>query len=278
MEKLSEESLNAVRQYWSKNPVHSVEFKQGGDLKPYFDSIDQLRWSDNELWAKDTFYDLPGDSSTKILDGGCGVGVFCRYYARKGFQVTGIDLTPTAIEMTKKSFEIYGLKGDIREASVEDVPFSDNTFDYVVSNGVIHHTPKTEKAVSEFYRVLKPGGKASICIYYKNFFLREPGWSITRFLLPKLLKKKEGREMFLTAKTPEEFVKVYDGNNTPIAKVYTQNEADELFSPPFTILTREPHFFPARFLQGLKVGGMIHKVLDKNFGTLIYYLLEKPDS
>ena len=52
---------------------------------------------------------------------------------------------------------------DLTQASVEDLPFHENTFDYVVSNGVIHHTPNTQKSVDEFFRVLKPGGKLVIC-------------------------------------------------------------------------------------------------------------------
>ncbi len=269
-------NIEEVIDYWDKNPVHSVEFDLGNNLKKYCEYIDALRWSDNEKWARQKFYEFRSEKRNKILDAGCGIGVFSRFYARKGFEVHAIDISPKAIEITRKSFEIFGLKGEIKQGSVEEIPYPDNYFDYIVSNGVIHHTPNTEKAVNEFYRILKPGGTASICIYYKNILLQQPLWSLVRFILPILLRKKEGREKMLSAKTPEEFVRVYDGNDTPIAKVYTRRQADKLLNR-FIIKTVEPHYFPIRFLRMFKVGGLIHKILDKNCGCLIYYLLQKPN-
>jgi len=155
------------------------------------------------------------------------------------------------------------------------LPYPGNYFDYVVSNGVIHHTPNTEKAADEFYRVLKPGGKASVCVYYKNILLRPPIWPVVRFVLPLLLIKRDGRERMLRVRTPEDFVRTYDGNDTPIAKVYSKRESDRLFSR-FKILKREPHYFPIRFLRVFPKGGILHGMLDRSCGCLIYYLLQKP--
>jgi hypothetical protein len=79
----------------------------------------------------------------------------------------------------------------------------------------------------------------------------------------------------LSVVTPEDLVGTYDGNNTPIAKVYSRKQADELFAK-FEHLRVEPHYFPVRFLKFFETGGAIHEFLDRNFGTLIYYLLKKP--
>lgn len=263
-----------VAGYWNRNPVHSVEFTPQADLKGYCDFIDALRWSDNEKWAREKFYEFNAQPGARLLDAGCGIGVLSRFYARQGFDVHAIDISGTAIEMTRGSFEAYGLKGNIQLGSVESIPYPDNYFDYVVSNGVIHHTPDTEKAVSEFHRVLKPGGLASVCIYYRNVLLNKPIWSLVKLLLPFILKKKDGRERTLASSTPEEFVRVYDGNDTPIAKVYTRKQADRLFSA-FEPLAVEPHYFPIRFLRFFKVGGLFHFVLDRTCGVLLYYLLKK---
>jgi len=267
--------IQEVYEYWNKNPLHSIEFPQDQITKEYFDQIDDVRWNENELWSQSTFYNLKGNSNTKILDAGCGIGVFTRYYARKGFNVTAIDLTQKAIELTQLSLKLNNLNAEVKQASVENLPLESNTFDYIVSNGVIHHTPQTEKAVSEFYRILKPGGKATVAVYYRNGLLRFPLWPLVRALLPLLLKKLRGREKFLDVKTPEDFVRVYDGNNTPIAKVYTKKQTKKLFAN-FRILAMEPHYFPIRFLKGFKRGGWVHSILDNCFGCLIYVLLEKP--
>ena len=185
-------SIDDVCSYWTENPIHSLEFSEEPNSKAYFDLIDRFRLLENELWAKKSFYDLPGNANTHLLDAGCGVGVFTRFYARCGFKVTALDLTDVAVQITKKSLELSHLKADVQQGSVEALSFDDNSFDYIVSNGVIHHTPETEKAVNEFYRVLKPGGKASIAIYYKNWLLRNPIWLIVRLLIPLLLKPMHG--------------------------------------------------------------------------------------
>lgn len=267
-------TINDVKEYWSNNPVHSVEFKEDHD-KRYFEDIDKLRWSDNERWAKDRFYEFGDGRGKRLLDAGCGIGVFSRFYARRNFDICAIDISDSAVELTRKSLDLFGLKGDVRSGSVEAMPYPDNHFDYIVSNGVIHHTPDTEKAADEFFRVLKPGGIASVCVYYKNIFLRQPLFSIARLMLKIVLKKKDGREKFLTAETPEEFVRTYDGNDTPIAKLYTRKQTDKLFSR-FEVERVELHYFPIRFLKGFKTGGLVHKIMDRSCGVLIYYLLRKP--
>lgn len=272
---MSGEKIENIINYWNKNPVHSVEFKQTGDSKSYFESIDSLRWSDNERWAYKKFYEFGSGVGKRLLDAGCGIGVFTRFYAKKGFEVHAIDITQSGIEITKSSLEVFGLNARCCLGNVENIPYPDNYFDYIVSNGVIHHTPNTEQSVKEFYRVLKPGGIASICVYYKNILLRQPFWTFVKILLPHFLKKVKGREMLLSVRTPEEFVRVYDGNNTPIAKVYSRRQADELFKN-FKFITVETHYFPMRFLRYFKVGGILHRWMDRYCGVLIYYLLEKP--
>jgi hypothetical protein len=97
-----------------------------------------------------------------------------------------------------------------------------------------------------------------------------------RLLIPLLLKESKGRDKMFIVKKPEDLVKIYDGNETPIAKVYSKQQARELFSA-FKIIAIEPHYFPVRFLKIFKTGGTIHKFLDRHFGCLIYLLLEKPN-
>lgn len=270
--------LDKVAKYWNRHPVHSVEFKDYADIKGFCDSVDKQRWAENERWAADKFYGFKGTDKTRVLDAGCGVGFFSRFYARKGFELHAIDISEKAVMITKKSFEVFGLKGTIKIASVESIPYEDNYFDYIVSNGVIHHTVDTEKAVEEFYRVLKPGGLASVCVYFKNILLNEPFFTLLKLIVPAMLKKEklDGRENVFTARTPEDFARVFDGNYTPIAKLYTRKQADELFGR-FNIVVAEPHYFPVRFCRFFKTGGFAHKILDKWCGFLIYYLLKKPE-
>ncbi len=101
----------------------------------------------------------------KLLEIGCSMGNDTYELARRGFAVTGIDLTEQAIELIQQRFALYDMTGDFRVADAEVLPFDDNTFDVVYSFGVLHHTPNTAGAVEEARRVLKPGGKAVVMLY-----------------------------------------------------------------------------------------------------------------
>ena len=47
---------------------------------------------------------------------------------------------------------------------VQDIPYDNNTFDYIIINHVLEHVPQDKKAINEIYRVLKPGGVAFISV------------------------------------------------------------------------------------------------------------------
>jgi SAM-dependent methyltransferase len=89
-------------------------------------------------------------------------------WARHGANVTAVDLNPVAIAQTRRRFEIYGLAGNIHEADAENLEFPDNTFDYVYSWGVLHHTPNIKQAINGLYRVLRPGGRVGVMLYHRN--------------------------------------------------------------------------------------------------------------
>src|SRR6185295_13242807 len=61
-----------------------------------------------------------------------------------------------------------GLTGRFVHHDAESLPFDDDSFDLVYSNGVLHHTPNTARAVAEIRRVLKPGGRVIAMVYAEN--------------------------------------------------------------------------------------------------------------
>lgn len=104
----------------------------------------------------------------RVLEIGCGAGVHAMLLAQAGANLTAIDLTHNAIEMTRNRFEAFGLAGDIRQGDAEALDFEDDTFDLVWSWGVIHHSADMQQAIDEIHRVLKPGGLAQVMVYHKN--------------------------------------------------------------------------------------------------------------
>lgn len=107
-----------------------------------------------------------------LLEAGCGMGYDSLEFLKRGVRVTATDLTPNAVELTRRHFEIERVQAeDVRTANVLDLPFADNTFDAVWANGVLHATGDTARAIRETRRVLKPGGRAIISHFY-----RKPSW------------------------------------------------------------------------------------------------------
>lgn len=94
-----------------------------------------------------------GPPALHILDVGCGTGLNARHLMVKGHKVTGIDISPVAIE----KFVAAGLDGRVCDIS-ERLPFDDGSFDLVFASEVIEHLADTDAFLSELNRVLKPGG------------------------------------------------------------------------------------------------------------------------
>jgi len=94
----------------------------------------------------------------RLLDVGCGTGVVALTAAQVGAKVSGSDLTPELIIRAKENAQISNLNIDFQVADVEDLPYKDNEFDFVLSQFGHMFAPRPEVAIKEMLRVLKPGG------------------------------------------------------------------------------------------------------------------------
>jgi arsenite methyltransferase len=102
----------------------------------------------------------PGEA---VLDIGCGTGVDALMAAMMvGPQgrVVGIDVTAEMIATARSNLSLLSLRNvSFQVGPAESLPFPDEEFDAVISNGVFNLTLEKEKALREAYRVLKPGGR-----------------------------------------------------------------------------------------------------------------------
>jgi arsenite methyltransferase len=102
----------------------------------------------------------------RVLDLGSGAGmdslVAAQMVGAKG-SVIGIDMTPEMLEKARASAEAMGV-GNVSfvEGQVEALPFDDDSFDVVISNGVIDLVPDKDAVFAELFRVLTPGGRLQI--------------------------------------------------------------------------------------------------------------------
>lgn len=107
----------------------------------------------------------------RVLDVGVGAGRFADVAARWGADVVGIDIS-YAVESARENLERYP-SAQVIQADVFKLPFADESFDYIYSLGVLHHTPDCERAFRQLPRLLKKGGQIAIWVYdAHNDFVR----------------------------------------------------------------------------------------------------------
>ncbi|MFC1524202.1 class I SAM-dependent methyltransferase [Thermodesulfobacteriota bacterium] len=103
-----------------------------------------------------------------VFEIGCGVGLDTFTMGKHGLRVTAADLTPVAADTISKRFANNNLTGSFTVADACRLPIRDDSFDYVYSFGVLHHTADTDRSIQEVHRILKPGGEARIMLYNRH--------------------------------------------------------------------------------------------------------------
>ena len=99
-----------------------------------------------------------------VLDVGTGPGVLLVELARSrpDVRLTGVDLSADMIAAANRNLDPFGDRASARIGDVTSLPFSDRSFDLIVSSLSLHHWDDPEAAVPEFARVLRPGGRVYI--------------------------------------------------------------------------------------------------------------------
>ena len=213
-----------AREQWGQDPcgeVYGREHEFG--TREFFDHVERHRYEEYAPWMPSVmgFNDFRG---ARLLEIGCGMGTDLLQFARGGARVTGADLTPRSVEISKARFHLYEMPGDFLITDGERLPFADESFDVVYSNGVLHHTPGTDVAVREAHRVLKRGGTAKVMLYHRNSLAYWGELFFRRGLLGgELLRGRSMSEVMST------WVEISSADARPLVKVYSRNEASALF-------------------------------------------------
>jgi ubiquinone/menaquinone biosynthesis C-methylase UbiE len=249
--------LAVVQDFWNSNPCQS-DLSHATQRRQYFEEISAKRYSGRE-WHIPITADFNAYHDKEVMEIGCSIATDGLEFAKAGANYTGVDLTPHSIELAEERFRLYNVPGNFVVSNAEELPFPDESFDHIYSFGVIHHAPKPEKIAAEMHRVLRQGGtftvmlynRSSINYYIEIMFLRR----IFRiFLMPKSMPriisamtgfdrwKLEGHREIMVQKgrmTKQEWISMNtDGPFCPLARVYNQKEAKELFKD-FTDIRQE---------------------------------------
>jgi SAM-dependent methyltransferase len=139
------DAAQLAHNHWTETPLLLTEQER----------YSTYRW----LYHVAEFREHAGD---KVLEVGCGAGTDLLQFAKHGAIATGVDLTASHVDLARRRLDGLAL---VYQADMRKLPFADNTFDYVYSHGVLHHSDEPEKVVREMLRVLRPGGRMNIHVY-----------------------------------------------------------------------------------------------------------------
>jgi SAM-dependent methyltransferase len=155
-----------VRAYWESNPC---DLRNGSGEEPslFFESIARKRYA-LEPFIHDLAEFKKGEGK-RVLEIGVGLGVDFSQWIIAGARAFGVDLTSQALRLTRANLEAARISRTVYhvcQADAEILPFQEDSFDLVYSWGALHHTPDTEAAIGEAFRVLAPGGTLKAMVYH----------------------------------------------------------------------------------------------------------------
>ncbi len=135
--------MEESKRYW--NEKYWVRHMRDDDLENIEDA-----------WV-DKYSDIISAHSGKLLDLGCGVGQYSKYFYDKGFEVTSADISKLALDYLSKKYKDINT---VRIDMTEPLPFADKSFDVVFANLSIHFFSKNDTCalIAEVKRILKDGG------------------------------------------------------------------------------------------------------------------------
>lgn len=271
----SQNQLSDVNAFWNTEACGTHFVTHSSDLADFYEKFREQRYRTE--WHLPLLVPFAEAREKSVLEIGTGNGADAAMFALNGAKYTGVDLTEAALEATRRHFEVLNLPGAFQRENAESLSFADNTFDWVYSHGVLHHTPDPQTAINEVWRVLKPSGRAIIMLYHKNSFnyhvrimfymrsrvllkilSRAGNWRVDREKINKNevvgLRGNQRPEVwdihyqnflkcgwnYLKA---ENFVHhCTDGPECPVAFAFTKNEARKLFAKFRDVTFRVAHF------------------------------------
>jgi ubiquinone/menaquinone biosynthesis C-methylase UbiE len=214
-------TIEDVRQYWDSHlnltqflPSEEVEVGSEAFWRHLEGSMDRYAYKQRVL---ERFAAQCGGG--KLVEIGCGLGLELARLGRLGFDVTGVDLAPNAIDLCNAYLRRQGVSGRAVVQNAESLEFPDESFEAVYSSGVIQHTPNIDRAIGEIWRVLKPDGRILIILYHRR------SWFY-------LLQRLSGTNI------------EFEGGDAPIINAYTRDELRRLFARFQDLQVETEYFYP----------------------------------
>ena len=288
-----------IQKFWQASPCDSWFTNEARGTLAFYRSLDQHRYRVH--WRLQSAVGFERTKGLRVLEIGCGCGSEAELFARAGAHYTAIDLTNAAASITRRRFQLLGFEGCFVQGDAENLPFPDASFDLVYSHGVLHHTPDTPRTIREIYRVLSPGGRAVVMLYYRDSFNYQVNLRIIRRLRAYLLRMDLGIKLArrISGETEKalrrhaEFIREdrhsyldmqnvlnrnTDGPDNPLSQVFSKESAQQMFSP-FRTLRTEVMFWNPNWLPGIGklLSRRIEDLLASRWGWHLWIYAQKPN-
>jgi ubiquinone/menaquinone biosynthesis C-methylase UbiE len=101
-------------------------------------------------------------AGSAVLEVAPGPGFLAVELAKRGFAVTGLDISKTFVELARKNAEKAGVHIRFEQGNASQMPFGDHSFDFLVCRAAFKNFADSVGALKEMQRVLKPGGRGLI--------------------------------------------------------------------------------------------------------------------
>jgi 2-polyprenyl-3-methyl-5-hydroxy-6-metoxy-1,4-benzoquinol methylase len=233
----TDKSIADVKRYWDARPCNIRHSPKPVGSKEYFDEVEARKYlvephipafAQFERWA-----------GKRVLEVGCGIGTDSINFARAGARLTAVELSSESLRIAAQRADVMGVRDRIEfvQANAEELTsaLSGEPYDLVYSFGVVHHTPRPDRALAEIRALMAPGATLKLMIYHRR------SWKVLWILAA------QGRGRFWNA---DELVATHSEAETgcPVTFTYTRREARELVEQSgFSVRDlRVDHVFPYR--------------------------------
>lgn len=242
-----------VEKFWDARPCNIKHSKKPFGSKEYFNEVEKKKYF-VEPHILD-FVKFENWTGKKVLEIGCGIGTDAVNFVRNGAVYTGVELSNESLQVAKRRFEVFGLKGNLVKGNCENLEqfLEIQTYDLIYSFGVLHHTPNIFLALKSLKKFANKKSNIKIMVYAANSYKKK--------LIDAGLDQPEAQYGCPIANTFEksEVVNLFDQAGMQIVKI-TQAHIFPYQIEPYkeNVYLKQPWFEA--------MPGEIFQVLEDNFG------------
>ena len=241
-----------VAEFWDRNPCGSFASNDQPGARRFYEQVARYRYRSQPFMRKLVGFDRY--AGKRLLEVGCGLGTDLLQFALGGSAVVGVDLSAQRVSLAAEHFRVFDARGAFLSSDAERLPFADGSFDIVYSFGVLHHTPDTQTAIDERWRILRPGGTFKVMLYNRR------SWRVVVEPYLRLAKRRLLRQSVRPGTTDKtDVVRQYDGVDDPLGRAYSPTEVRRMLRKFVDVNLRVRH--PLE-VQGALIGRIYSRLLE----------------